>query len=91
MKGLNEFLNESELSESKREVGKYYNAARKAGADNLHKVDASFTFTSSDGDWVEIYYNKKKEKVVMAKNDGIVNPEFHTKGSISIDDMLKLI
>ena len=36
MKGLNEFLNESELSESKREVGKYYNAARKAGADNLH-------------------------------------------------------
>lgn len=91
MKGLNEFLNESELSESKREVGKYYNAARKAGADNLHKVDASFTFTSSDGDWVEIYYNKKQEKVVMAKNDGIVNPEFHTKGSISIDDMLKLI
>ena len=72
MKGLNEFLNESELSESKREVGKYYNAARKAGADNLHlektepdytdKVGASFTFTSSDGDWVEIYYNKKKEK-----------------------------
>ena len=101
MKGLNEFLNESELSESKREVGKYYNAARKAGASNLHlektepdytdKVGASFTFTGSDGDWVEIYYNKKQGKVVMAKNDGIVNPDFHTKGSISIDDMLKLI
>lgn len=101
MKGLNEFLNESELSESKREVGKYYNAARKARANNLHlektepdyndKIGASFTFTGADGDWVEIYYNKKQEKVLMAKNDGIVNPEFHTKGSISIEDMLKLI
>jgi len=28
---------------------------------------------------------------LMAKNNGIVNTNFHTKGSISIEDMLKLI
>tara|TARA_Y100000389_G_C17427914_1_gene500721 strand:- start:1119 stop:1460 length:342 start_codon:yes stop_codon:yes gene_type:complete len=113
MKGLNEFLNEAELTESKREVGKYYNAARKARAKDLTQVDsdytnlvklsgvkqndarnntgASFNFIGADGDWIEIYYDEKQEKVLMAKNDGIVNSDFHTKGSISIEDMLKLI
>jgi len=113
MRSLNEFLNESELTESKREIGKYYNAARKARATDLTQVDsdygdlvklsgtkqnhtrknagASFNFIGADGDWVEIYYDEKQEKVLMAKNTGIVNPDFHTKGSISIEDMLKLI
>lgn len=84
-------LSMSGMDESKKEITKYHKAAKKAGANKLSKIEPeyddlyghSFTFVDSDGDTVEIYYDKDQEGVAITQDD--------ETDDISIEGMLKLI